>query len=55
MHKLQSIHSKQNQEQITHESNELHMLHTGKKATRSAKKKSNFINVVGDKFTMSVR
>ena len=32
------------------------MLQTGKKPTRSIKKnKNNFINVIGDKFAMSIR
>ena len=39
-----------------HESNKLYMLQTGKKTTsRSVKKnKNNFINVIGDKFAMSI-
>ena len=39
-----------------HESNKLCMLQTGRKIIRSVKKnKSNFINIIGDKFTMSNR
>ena len=56
MHKVQSIHPKQNQKQITHKSNKLCMLQTGRKTNRSVKKnKNNFINVVGDKFAMIIR
>ena len=48
------MHPKQNQKQITHESNTCFKLE--EKATRSVKKnKDNFINVMGDKFTMSIR
>ena len=51
-----TIYPIQNQKQITHESNELCMLQTGKKATRSVKDiKKIFINVIGDKFAISIR
>ena len=51
VHKLQSIYAKQNQKQIMHQSNKLCMLQTG-----SVKKnKRNFINIIGDKFAMSIR
>ena len=56
MHKLQLINPKQNEKQIMHRSNKLCMLQTGRKITRSVKKnKSNFINIIGDKFAMSIR
>ena len=56
LHKLQSIHPKQNQNKITHESNKLSMLQLEEKTTRSvAKNKNNFINVIGDKCSMSIR
>ena len=56
MYKLNSVHSRQNQKQIMHESNKLYMLQTGKKATRSVKNKNNFINnFIGDKFAMCIR
>ena len=48
MDKLQSISPKQKQKQITHESNKLCMLQTG----RRKKKKNNFIHVIGDKFAI---
>ena len=55
MHKLLSIHPKQNQKQITNETNKLCMLQTGKKATKSVKKKkNNFNNVLGDNFATSM-
>ena len=55
--KLQSIHPKQNQKQIMHESNKLCMLQTRRKNHLwiCSKNKSNFINVMGDKFAMSIR
>ena len=56
MYKLQSIHTKQKQKQIMHESNKLCMLQTGLKSqTRSTKNKSNFVKVMGDKFAMSIK
>ena len=40
---------------ITHKSNKLSLLQTGKKATRSVKKnKNNFIIVIGGKFVTSI-
>ena len=54
VYKLQSVHPKQNQKQIAHEDNKLCMLQTGRKATRSVKNNNNFINVIGDKFAMSI-
>ena len=39
-----------------HEINKLYMLQTEEKNTRSVKEnKSNFIDVIGDKFAMSIR
>ena len=39
-----------------HESNKLCMLQTGRKITRSVKKdKSNFVNIIGDRFAVSIR
>ena len=55
VHKLQSIYRKQNQKQITHESNKLCMLETGRKNHCVKKNKNNFINVIGDKFAMIIR
>ena len=56
MHKLQLIYAKPNQKQIMHEINKLYMLQTEEKNTRSVKEnKSNFIDVIGDKFAMSIR
>ena len=58
MYKLQSIHTKQKQKQIMHESNKLCMLQAGLKSTsslRSTKNKSNFVKVMGDKFAMSIK
>ena len=55
MYKLQSIPPKHNQKQIVHESNKFCMLQTGRKPPRNAKKnKKNFINVIGDKFAMTI-
>ena len=56
VHKLQSIHPKQDYKQITHESNLICMLQTGRKITRRVKKvKNNFIDIIGEKFAMSIR
>ena len=57
MYKLQSIHTKQKQKQIMHESNKLCMLQAGLKSTSSlsTKNKSNFVKVMGDKFAMSIK
>ena len=57
MHKLQSIHPKQNQNQITHESNKLCMLQTGRKKQLKIINniKNNFNKVIGDKFDMIIR
>ena len=53
----QYLHPKQNLKQITHESNKLCMLQSGKKSIRSVKRK--IISVAGDvrweMFSMSVR
>ena len=55
VYQSQSIHPKQNQKQIKHESNKSYMLQLEEKAIRSVKKnKNNFINVIRDKFTISV-
>ena len=57
MHTLQSIHPKQNQKQITHESNKLCMLQTGRKKPLEVlkRKENNFINAIGDKFAMILK
>ena len=58
MYKLQSIHTKQKQKQIMHESTKLCMLQAGLKCTSSlgsTKNKSNFVKVMGDKFAMSIK
>ena len=53
MHELQSIHPNQNQKQITRKRKEQEQQQQN---TRSVKKnKSNFINVIEDKFAMSIR
>ena len=54
MHKLQSVHPKQNQKQITHKSNILCMLQTGRKTIESVEKNKNFINIIGDTFTLAI-
>ena len=51
-----SIHPKQNQKRITHESNKLRMFQTKRKNQLKCKKnKSNFMNVKRDKFVISIR
>ena len=57
VYKLQSMHPKQNQRQVTHESNKyMHAWNWKIKPTRSVKKnKNNFVNAIGDKFAMCTR
>ena len=46
MYKLKSIHLKQNQKQITHESNKIYILQTGRKSLRKFKKNKNIFIIV---------